>query len=71
MLFFAVLFGGIPGRAEKNEPKMPDALDVGPEAVNVAAWGGESDRGPARGGGDLGCRVVGVQIFSFSESGHR
>jgi hypothetical protein len=29
-LFFVVLFGITPGRAEKNEPKPPDALDVGP-----------------------------------------
>ena len=28
MFFFAVLFGGTPGRAERNEPKIPDALDA-------------------------------------------
>ncbi len=30
--------------------------ETGPEAVKVAAWGGESGRGPARGEGDPGCR---------------
>jgi hypothetical protein len=41
LFYFAVLRGGIPGKAEKNEPKTPDALvvlDVGPgEAARAAA----------------------------------
>ena len=42
--------------------------ETGPEAVNVAAWGGESGRGPARGGRS---RVPkGVGGAELLESGH-
>jgi hypothetical protein len=39
--------------------------ETGPEAVNLAVWGGESGRGPARGGGGpgMGGRFPGAQHF--------
>jgi hypothetical protein len=42
------------------------------ESANLAAWGGDSGRGPARGEGDRGRRgggAAGFQVFRFSESG--
>ena len=49
------------------------AGETGPETANLATWGGESGRSPARGekipgaGGD---GAAGFQISSFPESGH-
>jgi hypothetical protein len=44
LFFFVVLCGGAPGRAEKNKPKVPDALDVGSDS------GTAGDRPRLRGG---------------------
>ena len=41
--------------------------EIAPEAVNLAAWGGDSGRGPALGEGDPGRRGWSGRI---SESGH-
>jgi hypothetical protein len=41
LFFFAVLRGDTPEKAEKNEPKIPDALDaldVGSDGASSSAW---------------------------------
>jgi hypothetical protein len=66
MLFFAVLRGNTPGRVEKNEPKTPDAFDVGPDGVNLGLQVGSGLRAAReiRGaGGDVGCRISEIQFF--------